>query len=115
MPAIRQRRKIERTQTWLRTIRLRRVRNFEKLFRFVVKRLEPADFKPARTGRYSDDDFVACFLAHQASSDGRDSRNQTLRRIALFGRDQTVSDFLIALGVKEHERRTIGGFVARDP
>src|SRR6266581_6030623 len=70
----------------------------------IMKRGEFSDFKAARAGGNGNHNFIAFFFSHQAAANRRHSRNKAGSGIAFFGSYQTVSDFLLALGVIENER-----------
>src|ERR1051326_8689402 len=84
------------------------------LARLVVKGFQLSYFETSRAGGNCDDDFVAFFFAHEAAADWRDGGNHTRGGIALFRRDQTISDFFVFRGVVQHESRSVSCLVARN-
>ena len=87
-------------------------RNSE-LFLFVY-RLQPADLKIPPAGRCFYFYFIAFFSAHQSLTDWRDCRDLAVIRIAFLGGDEFVCNFLVAVGIKQHDRRSICHAVGRD-
>src|ERR1051326_491382 len=79
-----------------------------------MQRRQLLDLEVARAGGRGDSDLVAFFAAHQAAAHGRGRGDESGGGVALFGCDEAVGDFLVALGVVEDERRAVGGAVVRD-
>src|SRR5205823_10284170 len=83
------------------------------LLRLVVHRRQLLDLEVARAGGRGDFDFVALFAAHEAAAYGRGGGDESSGGVALFGRDESVGDYFLALRVVEYERGAVGGAVVR--
>src|SRR5436305_12605941 len=81
----------------------------------VMERGPPATLELARAAGCRDFDLVARFAPHQTPPDGRGGGDETVRGVALFGRDEAVGHLLVALVIVEHDGRAVGDFAMRHP